>query len=252
MNSVFTFDKRIALVTGATSGIGRSIAIMLAKAGCRVLISGRNEQRALSVQKEILDFGGEAKVILGDISTEKGCEAIVNEAVRLMGGIDILVNNAGVLTATPIPEISEEEWKFVLDTNLGGTFFMIQKALPYLEKGQHPRIINISSNAGRMGGYENSQSYTASKGGIIALTMGIARKLAPKGITVNVVCPGTTITEMSKEYDEEKMARLKGRIPMGRLGQPEDTSAAVCFYASKESGFITGSILDVNGGMYMG
>lgn len=129
---------------------------------------------------------------------------------------------------------------------------MIQKSLPYLKKSRAGRIINISSNAGRMGGYENSQSYTASKGGIISITMGIARQLAEDGITVNVVCPGTTQTEMSVEYDEETMSRLTSRIPLGRIGKPEDTAAAVCFFSSEEAGFITGAILDINGGMYMG
>lgn len=252
MSEVFSYGNRVALVTGATSGIGRSIAISLAKAGCRVLINGRNLERAKTVKNEIEKHNGVAEIIIGDISTAEGCELIMKEAIRLMGGIDILVNNAGILSATPIVDISETEWNNIIRTNLNGTFFMIQKAIPYLKKGEFPRIINISSNAGRMGGYENSQAYTASKGGIIALTMGVARQLAPMGITVNVVCPGTTITEMSKEYSSEKIEKLINRIPLGRLGMPEETAAAVCFFASKESGFITGGILDVNGGMYMG
>ena len=120
-----------------------------------------------------------------------------------------------------------------------------------MEKSKAARVINISSNAGRFGGYANSQAYTASKGGVIAITKGIARQLAPRGITVNVVCPGTTETEMSQLYDEKTRQTLVGRIPMGRLGKPEDTAAAVCFFASEEAGFFTGAVLDVNGGMYM-
>ena len=191
------------------------------------------------------------KKFLGDIADDGECRRIVGEVYEKFGQIDILVNCAGGLTATPIEEITRKEWDTILGVNLSGTFFMIQSALPYLKKSRAGRIINISSNAGRMGGYANSQSYTASKGGVIAITKGIARKLAPMQITVNVVCPGTTKTEMSQEYDEETLKTLLGRIPIGRLGKPEDTAAAVCFFASEEAGFITGAVLDVNGGMYM-
>ena len=250
--SVFTYGERVALVTGATSGIGREIAKELALCGCKIAVVGRNEERAQSVVEEICSKGGIAEYFLEDISASSGCEAVIERVVKKFGGIDILVNCAGILTSSKIWEITEDEWEKMLNSNLTSTFFMIQKCLPFLRKADNPRIVNVSSNAGRMGGYENSQSYTASKGGIIAITMGIARQLAPEGITVNVVCPGTTKTEMSKEYDGEKMTRLLSRIPIGRLGKPEDTAAAVCYFASKESGFVTGAILDINGGMYMG
>lgn len=251
MNSIFTLSERTAIVTGATRGIGKSIAIMLAKAGTNVVVVGRNEERADQVVDIIERDGGNAVKVIGDISSEKECKRIIESAVLKYGGLDILVNCAGNLTSTKIEDITRQEWDDVLSTNLSGTFFMTQKAIPYLEKSKAGRVINISSNAGRMGGYANSQAYTASKGGIIAITKGIARQLAPRNITVNVVCPGTTVTEMSHLYDEKTMEALVSRIPIGRLGQPEDTAAAVCFFASEEAGFITGATLDVNGGMYM-
>jgi 3-oxoacyl-[acyl-carrier protein] reductase len=223
----------------------------LAKAGVRVAIVGRDGEKAQEVMSCIMKVGGKAIVVLGDISNDEECRRISREVFAKFGQIDILVNCAGALTSTKIEDITRDEWDRVLGVNLSGTFFMIQSVLPYLEKSRAPRIINISSNAGRMGGYANSQAYTASKGGVIAITKGIARKLAPQGITVNVVCPGTTETEMSKLYDEDTRRTLIGRIPIGRLGKPEDTAAAVCFFASEEAGFITGAVLDVNGGMYM-
>ena len=251
MAEIFTFSGRCAIVTGATRGIGRVIAQRLAKAGTSVAVVGRDAERAETVVGEIRTGGGRAIAIPGDISDERECRRVVEEAQTAFGQLDILVNCAGGLTATKIEDITREEWDALLAVNLTGTFFMIQSVLPYLEKSRAGRIINISSNAGRMGGYANSQAYTASKGGVIAITKGIARQLAPRNLTVNVVCPGTTETEMSRQYDEETRKRLVGRIPLGRLGRPEDTAAAVCFFASEEAGFITGAVLDVNGGMYM-
>lgn len=248
---IFTLEGRTAIVTGATRGIGKSIAIQLAKAGVKVVVVGRNAERADAVVTQIKEDGGIAYKVVGDISSDQECERIVKGTAEYFGGVDILVNCAGNLTSTKVKDITREEWDDILSTNLSGTFFMIQKAIPYLEKSKAGRVINISSNAGRMGGYANSQAYTASKGGIIAITKGIARQLAPMNITVNVVCPGTTMTEMSQLYDEKTMETLVGRIPLGRLGQPEDTAAAVCFFASEEAGWITGATLDVNGGMYM-
>jgi len=248
---IFTIKDRVAVVTGATRGIGRVIAIKLAEAGAKVAVLGRDENKANNVKAEIEKLGGKAEVFLGDISDDKECKRIADEVNARFGQLDILVNCAGALTSTKVDDISRAEWDKILGVNLTGTFFMIQSALPYLRKSKAGRIINISSNAGRMGGYANSQSYTASKGGVIAITKGIARQLAPDNITVNVVCPGTTRTEMSELYDEETTKRLIGRIPLGRLGKPEDTAAAVCFFASEEAGFITGAVLDVNGGMYM-
>lgn len=252
MAEILTLKGKKALVTGATKGIGRRIAYKLASAGVHLVVAGRSEERARETVHELEQFPVKTRYFLGDISDERMCESLVHDAANFLDGMDILVNCAGVLTATPIEHITRVEWDHMLAVNLTGTFFMIQQSIPYLKKSNAGRIINISSNAGRMGGFENSQAYTASKGGMIAITKGIARQLAPFGITVNVVCPGTTETEMVKEYSEEKIKRLKQRIPLGRLGKPEETAATVCFLASEEAGFITGAALDVNGGLYMG
>jgi len=249
---VFTYEKCTAVVTGATSGIGAEIAKTLSKVGYFIAVVGRNEERGKKVVDDILADEGEANFFQADISDDKECEKLLKSVYEWRGSIGVLVNCAGILTSTQIEDITRKEWDEVLATNLSGTFFMIQKALPYLKEVKNPRVINISSNAGRMGGYANSQSYTASKGGIISITMGIARQFAKYGITVNVVCPGTTETEMVALYDEEIKERLKERIPLHRLGTCEEVASAVCYLASKEAGFITGAILDVNGGLYMG
>lgn len=252
VKEIFTLKNKVAIVTGGTSGIGKAIAIKLAEAGVKVAIVGRNEERAKLIENIIKEKQGEARYFLGDISCDEQCSKIVQEVYSCFGQIDILVNCAGILTSTSITEITKREWDNVIATNLSGTFFMIQKVIPYLKESKSGRIINISSNAGRMGGYENSQSYTASKGGIIAITLGIARQLAEDNITVNVVCPGTTETEMVQLYDEEKKEKLLKRIPLKRFGKPSEVAATVCFLASEEAGYITGAILDVNGGMFMG
>lgn len=252
MDEIFTLKDKVAIVTGGTKGSGRAIAVKLAKAKVKIGIVGRNVERAKKIADEIVQDKGNAEIFLGDIGDEEECKRIVDRIYNYFGKIDILVNCAGILTATKIEDITRKEWDEVLATNLTGTFFMIQKTIPYIKRSNSGRIINISSNAGRMGGYENSQSYTASKGGIIAITMGIARQLAPYHITVNVVCPGTTETEMTKLYDDEIRRRLLSRIPMGRLAKAEEIAATVCFLASEEAAYITGAVIDVNGGMYMG
>lgn len=250
--SVFNFEEGTAIVTGATSGIGVAIAEMLADVGFKIAVIGRDETRGKKVEQDLELKGVKARFFRADISDEQVCAALLEDVAKWQSDISVLVNCAGILTATPIESISIEEWDRVLGTNLSGTFFMIQKAIPYLKRARFGRIINISSNAGRMGGYANSQSYTASKGGVIALTMGIARQLAPFGITVNVVCPGTTETEMVSKYSDETKEKLKERIPLHRLGTCREVASAVCYLASVEAGFITGGIIDVNGGLYMG
>ena len=163
-----------------------------------------------------------------------------------------MVNNAGILRSSRLEEVTPEEWDLVLAVNLRSAFLVSQQALPHLKKSAAPRIINMSSNSGRMGGFESSVSYAASKGGVIALTYALAGQLAKFGITVNAICPGTTDTDILKDYSPEARERLKARVPLGRLGLPEDIAAAAAYLASGESGFVTGLMLDINGGMWFG
>lgn len=245
-----TIGKRTAVITGGTRGIGYAIAERLLGEGYHVAIIGRDKERTERAEHSL---GENCKGYLCDVADVSKIEETLQNINDEFGSIDVLVNCAGILDTSKIDNLTEQEWDDVIDINLKGTFFMMQKAIPYLEKGRFPRIINIGSNAGRMGGYENGLAYTASKGGVIALTYGAARRLAPKGITVNCVAPGTIVTEMSeKGYDESTRKRLLDRFPLGRMGKPEEVSMAVSYFASEESSFTTGAVLDVNGGMFMG
>ena len=187
MKKMFDLSGKKAIVTGGTRGIGAETARELVANGADVLIVGRDCAAAGSVIDSVKKEFDQSSISFfgGDVSDAETCGKIVNTCIDRYGGIDVLVNCAGVMSSTPIEDLTVEEWDLIVKTNLNGTFFMIQKAIPYLKESKNGRIINVSSNAGRMGGYENSQAYTASKGGINAITWGIARKLAPLGITVN-------------------------------------------------------------------
>jgi 3-oxoacyl-[acyl-carrier protein] reductase len=210
------------------------------------------KQSANSASNEINNQGGISIGIQCDVSDENSIETALVKVIQHFGAIDVLVNSAGVLDMAKIDQMTVEHWDKVMSINLRGTFLMIQKSIKYLEKSGAARIINISSNSGRMGGFENGMAYSASKGGIIAMTYGIARQLAPKKITVNCVAPGTIDSDMLKARDEITIKNLLNRFPIGRFGTADEVASAVCYFASVESGFTTGSVLDVNGGLFMG
>lgn len=249
---MFDLNGRIAIVTGAARGIGFAAAEKLAENGASVVLGDLNEPLVQEAAGRLKAKGYEALAVRMDVGRNDSIREAIAAAVKAFGGIDIVVNNAGILSALSIEEMTREEWDKVLNVNLGGTFFVIQAALPFLKKSQNPRIINISSLTGRNGGFEGSMCYAASKGGVISITRGMARRLAPFNITVNAVCPGPTETEILKGYTPEAQERQRNVSLLRRLGQPEEIAASICYLASTEAAFVTGAMLDVNGGAYMG
>lgn len=250
---MFDLTGKTALVTGSAQGIGKAAALKLAELGANVIVADINEEKMQLTVNEIRENGGEAAFVHMDLTDNDTIEKAAKEGADTFGGIDILVNCAGILGTSSIENMDREgEWKRVLDVNLTGTFFVSQHVLPYLKKSSAGRIINIASISGRNGGFESSMSYTASKGGVIALTRGMARHLAPYKITVNAICPGTTETEMLEGYTAERIANQARFMLLGRFAKREEIAAAVCYLASDEAAFTTGEIMDVNGGAYFG
>ncbi len=250
---MFDLTGKVALVTGAAGGIGKSISIALAEQGAKIALVDISEEKLMEVSNEIKANGGESFFTIMNVKDNNSIEEAIENIVEEFGSIDILVNSAGILGTKSIEEMDRDgEWNSVLDVNLTGAFFACQYALPYLKKSKAGRIINISSISGRNGGFEGSMAYVAAKGGMVAITRGMARHLAPHNITVNAVCPATTATEMIEGYTEERVKNQLKHILLNRLGQPEEMAAAVCYLASDEAAFTTGVMLDVNGGAYFG
>ncbi|CAN0583758.1 unnamed protein product, partial [Ectocarpus sp. 12 AP-2014] len=209
----------------------------------------------LSAKKAAKNLDATETKVIGykcDVTDELAVEETLEQINSHFGGIDILVNSAGILDMSSIEDMSIDHWDNVMAINVRGTFTTVQKCIKYLEKSKAPRVINLSSNSGRMGGFENGLAYSASKGGIIALTYGFARRLAKQKITVNCIAPGTIESDMSAARSPEALKKLKERFPLERFGTPKEVAAAACYFASDDAGFTTGSVLDVNGGLFMG
>jgi len=250
---MFSLAGKKAIITGAAQGIGKAIAECMAELGSDVVLMDIKEEKLIAAQKEITKKGTKIGYAVLDVRSNDSIEQAVKQAADFMGGIDIVVNSAGILGTSSIEDMDRDgEWNKVLDVDLTGLFFVCQKALPYLKNSKAGRIINISSISGRNGGFEASMAYVAAKGGVVAITRGMARHLAPYDITVNAVCPCITATEMLQGYTEERIRSQAKHILMGRLAKIEEVAAAACYLASDEAGIVTGLMLDVNGGAYFG
>ena len=244
--------SRVAVVTGGAQGIGEAIVRALAADGYLTIVADINLQKAEGLASELSAQGFCVKAAHVDMSDVQSVRAMVFGIEKSYGRLDILVNNAGILHTTAIEDVTEDEWDRILDINLKGAFFAIQGALAPMKRGGYGRIVNVSSVAGRMGGYANGVAYSASKAGLIGLTYAVARRAAADGVTCNAVAPGTTVSDIISGFPAAQREELTQKIPVGRLGHPDDTAALVSFLASERAGFITGAVVDVNGGMFTG
>jgi 3-oxoacyl-[acyl-carrier protein] reductase len=242
---------RIALVTGASQGIGRACALELALAGATVALAARNEAKLASVAAEIEAAGGQAVAFALDVASEESIKAGAKAVIARFGKVEILVNNAGITRDGLMLRMKKTDWDDVLSTNLTGAFLLTQAVLGSMVKNRWGRIINISSVVGRTG-QAGQVNYAASKAGLLGLTRSIAREVGSRGITANAIAPGFIETPMTAVLDEKLNAAMLAQIPLGRMGTDKDIAQAVSFLASDAAAYITGHVLDVNGGMFMG
>ena len=242
-------DGKIAIVTGASRGIGKAIALKLASLGASVVVNyNGSEERALQVKAEIEEQGTKASVYQCDVSDFESCETFIQDVIKEYGRIDILVNNAGITKDGLLMKISEEDFDKVLDTNLKGTFNTVRFVSRQMLKQKSGRIINMSSVVG-VSGNAGQANYAASKAGVIGLTKSAARELASRGITVNAIAPGFIETDMTEVLSDKVKEACVGQIPLGKFGKPEDVANLAAFLASDEAGYITGQVIHVDGGM---
>jgi 3-oxoacyl-[acyl-carrier protein] reductase len=241
----------VALVTGASQGIGRACALELATRGATVALAARNEQKLGEVSSEITAAGGQASVFKMDVANEEEIKAAIKAVIGQLGKIDILVNNAGITHDQLVLRMKRADWDSVINTNLTSAYLCTQAVLSSMMKQRWGRIINIASVFGQMG-QVGQANYASSKAGLIGLTMAIAREVGSRNITVNAVAPGFIETAMTADLPEELKKKVDTMIPLGRPGRDVEVAKAVAFLASEDASYITGHVLNVNGGMLMG
>ena len=245
-----SLQGHVALVTGASQGIGRACGIALAKAGAMVVLAARNEEKLNAVVAEIEAAGGKAVAYPLDVASEEAIKAAVKQITAEVGKIDILVNNAGITRDGLLLRMKRSDWDEVLTTNLTAAFLLTQACLSGMMKQRWGRIINITSIVGQTGA-AGQANYAASKAGLIGFTLSVAREVASRNITVNAVAPGYIATAMTDVLTDEQKQAITAQIPLGRQGTDADIANAVVYLASNEAGYVTGHVLDVNGGMNM-
>jgi len=246
-----TLSGRVALITGASQGIGRACALKLASHGAAVALAARNQQKLSDLAAEIGAAGGKAECFTMDVSDEEQIKSGIKSAIAQFGKIDILVNNAGITHDQLVMRMKRADWDSVLQTNLTSAYLCIQQVISSMLKQRWGRIINVSSVFGQMG-QAGQANYSASKAGLIGLTMAIAREVASRNITCNAVAPGFIETAMTAGLAEDFKQEAVKHIPLGRVGSADDVANAVAFLASDDASYITGQVLAVNGGMLMG
>jgi 3-oxoacyl-[acyl-carrier protein] reductase len=244
-------EGRIALVTGASQGIGRACALELARSGAKVALCARNQEKLEQLAGEIKGSGGEAAAFKLDVGSEDEIKSVVKAVIAQYGKVEILVNNAGITRDQLVMRMKRADWDDVLTTNLTAPFLLIQAVISSMLKGRWGRIINITSIFGQIG-QVGQANYSSSKAGLIGLTMAVAREVGSRNITVNAVSPGFIETAMTEVLPAELKENILKNIPLGRSGSDMDVAHAVKFLASEEAGYVTGHVLNVNGGILMG
>ncbi len=248
---MFSLQDKVALVTGASQGIGRATALALAEAGAKVAIAARSKEKLAALASEIESAGGKALAVSMDVADAEQVKAGFQQTLSHFGKLDILVNNAGLARDGLALRMKVEDWEAVLRTNLTGAHFCIQQALATMMRQRSGRIINVTSVVAQTGN-AGQANYVAAKAGLIGLTRAIAIEMASRNITVNAVSPGFIATAMTDPLPDKVKETMMSRIPLARMGTDRDVATAIVFLASDEAGYITGHTLDVNGGMYMG
>jgi len=243
-------ENQVALITGGARGIGRSIALSLAKAGADIIVSDIDEVAALAVSEEINAMGRKSSAIAGDVSDSVSVEAMIKTALEQFGRVDILVNNAGITRDGLLMRMKEEDWDLVMNINLRGVYLCTKAIMRSMMKQRSGRIINIASVVGVMGN-AGQANYAASKAGVIGFTKSAAKEMAVRGVNVNAVAPGFIATEMTDKLTDEVKAEFLKSIPLGRAGTPEDVAQVVVFLASPAADYITGQVIHIDGGMVM-
>ena len=244
------FDDKVALVTGGSRGIGREIAGALARAGAEVIIAARGIDGARDAADQIVGHGGRARAIAMDVSDDGSVQSSVEELQKAYDTIPLLVNNAGVVRDNLLLRMKINDWEDVIATNLTGIYRLCRALVPSMVRARFGRIVSVTSVVGRVGSPGQS-NYAAAKAGIEGMTRSLARELASRNITVNCVAPGFIDTDMTRALSDDRRKQLLDQIPLKRLGSPEDVASAVRFLLGDSAGYITGTTLDVNGGMYM-